>query len=120
MALKKWAALSAGTAQSVLTSSKKNLPCISKPDPQKAPGTAKPDPQKAPGTVEEPLYRRVDCWLDDKCWFENQEKCRAEPLCALAHNKWLECMEDKECYKEWLACYENPECSGRLPTEDQF
>ena len=108
MALKKWAALSAGTAQSVLTSREINLPCISKPDPQ-----------KAPGIVEEPLYRRVDCWLDDKCWFENQEKCRAEPMCALAHSEWLKCMEDKDCYKKWLACYEDPECSGRLPTEDQ-
>ena len=39
----------------------------------------------------------------------------AEQLCALAHNEWLECREDIECYKKWLACYEDPECSVSSP-----
>jgi hypothetical protein len=75
--------------------------------------------EEVPGIVEvntdEPLYRRVDCWLDDVCWFKNQEKCKADPVCAAEHRKWLECMEDEKCYDEWLACYEDPACSGKIP-----
>ena len=117
MALKKWAALSAGTTQSVLTSRKNLLSCVPKPDSQEAPAIVEVNTDEPLYRVntDEPLYRRVDCWLDDECWFKNKEKCKAEPLCALEHNKWLECMEDKVCYKEWLACYEDPKCSGRLP-----
>ena len=77
-------------------------------------------PDETPGKVEvdtdEPLHRRVDCWLDDECWFKNAAKCKADPECAVEHIEWLVCMNDEKCYDEWLACYEDPACSGKIPS----